>query len=150
MSVFHGLFYFNNVKRLTDAEFWAENEKVFNPTMQREMTARDLGLEGGLGTCEVCGHFAAVGVVSTIVPYSAGFCRGCLEKGTQPLWVLAYVAADAQAGDDLDPEFYAIVDRTLERIGLTRDDFRAEVRKSRQLLEDAHRALGEPPIIKVD
>lgn len=49
--------------------------------------------------CECCGQ-VAVGVCSTIVPYSAAFCRACLENHAQPAWIMEFVYEE-QLGKDL-------------------------------------------------
>lgn len=48
--------------------------------------------------CECCGA-EAVGVCSTIIPYSAAFCRTCLEKRAQPRWIMDFIIEEHLDGD---------------------------------------------------
>lgn len=36
------------------------------------------------GKCGVCGRSGAIGVGSTLIPYSCAYCRECAEKSAQP------------------------------------------------------------------
>jgi hypothetical protein len=38
--------------------------------------------------CEICCREVAVGVASTIIPYSAAFGRRCLRASAQPRWIV--------------------------------------------------------------
>lgn len=89
-----------------------------------------------LSICEVCGARPAIGVFSTSIPYSAAYCRECVEAGVDPYWVIvsntACVGGLAQANEWWEGQ----VTRTLEHLGRSREQFDVEVAEAIKQMEE--------------
>lgn len=55
------------------------------------------------GICEVCNRPGAIGVASTIMPYSCAYCRECALRGAQP--EVVFLTLHETYGPNVDPDF---------------------------------------------
>jgi hypothetical protein len=79
--------------------------------------------------CETCGtEKNIVGVASVPgVPYSAAYCRDCLEANAHPWWVLVSNTASCGGLEKMHEAWVDMVDCTCARLDKTREQFNEEV-----------------------
>lgn len=93
--------------------------------------------------CEVCDRRPSIGVAAVPgVPYSAAFCRECLQANAIPLWIAVANTALIGGLGDAAPWWREVVTDTLTHLDVSWDDFEREVNQSietemRQQREDA-------------
>lgn len=79
-------------------------------------------------TCEVCNKAESIGVCCVPgVPYSAAYCRGCLEANAHPWFALVANTACCDGFDKTNTEWQEMVKATCTHLGRTLDQFGQEV-----------------------
>ncbi len=82
-------------------------------------------------TCEVCGKSKAIGVASVPgVPYSAAYCKECLEANAHPYFILVANTACCGGFDKTCPEWQDMVRDTLAYLGKSAEQFEKDVAES--------------------
>lgn len=82
-------------------------------------------------TCEVCQTTQAIVVASVPgVPYSAAYCRKCLDADAHPMFILVANTACCGSLAECGQEWRDMVDHTLVYLGKTREWFEEQVRQS--------------------
>lgn len=110
------------------------------------MTTKATRSNGLMPTCEVCGKTEAIEVCSVPgVPYSAAYCKECLEIGAEPYNIV--VANTACLGDawpdGVVPDWHDIVNTTLKHLNITRAKFDADVEESIRNMDEYFRLEKE-------
>jgi hypothetical protein len=86
-------------------------------------------------TCEVCGKNESVGVASVPgVPYSAAYCRSCLEADAHPYGIVVANTASLGGIEEAAPWWVALVKSTIAFHGKTMEQFNADVEDA--IMED--------------
>lgn len=81
--------------------------------------------------CETCNERDAVVVCSVPgVPYSAAFCRECLDANAIPYWIAVANTASLGGLDNCAEWWGEAVLDTLRHLGKTREDFDSAVAKA--------------------
>lgn len=79
-------------------------------------------------TCEVCKKNQAVGVACVPgVPYSAAYCKECLEANAHPYFIMVGNTACIGGLEHAHPEWAEMVRCTLVHIGKTQEEFDKDV-----------------------
>jgi hypothetical protein len=85
-------------------------------------------------TCETCGGGNVVGVASVPgIPYSAAYCRACLEANAHPWFILVGTTAACGGLEKMHDAWLEMVEDTCLRLGKMRAQFDADVK---QVTED--------------
>lgn len=93
--------------------------------------------------CEVCDKNEIVGVCSVPgVPYSARYCRECLQANSHPMGILVANTACIGGYDESAEWWREMVNDSLKAQGKTLEWFKAEVEKAKAEI-DAAEALDD-------
>jgi hypothetical protein len=80
--------------------------------------------------CEVCKNNEGIGVASVPgVPYSAAYCRECLQADAHPLGIVVCNTAMCGGLNECAPWWIEIVEHTLSHLKISKEDFNKMVAK---------------------
>lgn len=97
----------------------------------------DLGTEVKMPICEVCRKNQAVGVACVPgVPYSAAYCRACLEANAHPYFIVVANTACCGGLEHTHEGWQDMVRCTLAHLGKSVAQFEADVTESMRQQED--------------
>jgi hypothetical protein len=90
--------------------------------------------------CEVCNKNKSIGVASVPgVPYSAAYCKECLEANAHPLFIIIANTACCGGLDKCSDWWKEIVNDTLKHLNKTLEWFNKEVELSIEVCENETR-----------